>query len=225
MNEVNRQKRWQALVVVLLLLSLAAILTLAVFDPARWAGSHSRVFPWQRPSPGGWSMFEQPPRWLSMGGVLLATGLSGILLLYFFPAQVGRMAQAFTRSPGQLARLALVGLAGSGLVIAASLSATVAMGTFPLAVFLSSLLFGVCFHGIIGLAYALGKALLLRAAWDRLSPVLILLYGMLLLFTLNELPILGVLFRVLFLILGSGVAITTRFGTGRSWNLDPLIEG
>jgi hypothetical protein len=135
------------------------------------------------------------------------------------------MAQSFFGRLEKLARMLILGLIACVLAVVAGLSATVAMGTFPLAVFLSGLLFVTCFFGIVGLAYALGKALLQRAAWDRISPVLTLLIGLLLLFTLSELPFIGVLFRTLFIFLGSGVAIATRFGTGRPWNLDPMIEG
>ena len=218
-------KRWRALILCLVLVSLAALIAIAWLEPSPWEELRSRVVPWEHQSPGPLSRMEAPPRWLSISGILLAANLSGILLIYLFPTRVRLMGETFSRPVGKLARLALLGLAGVGLVLAVSISATFAIATFPLAIFLGSLMFLAGFSGMVSLAYALGKALLLRAAWGHLSPVVALLLGSFLLLALNELPVLGVVFRVFILFLGSGVVIATRFGTGQPWSLEPMNEG
>jgi hypothetical protein len=225
MNEDRTTYRWRMLILFVILASLAALIAIAWLEPSPWEGLRSRFPRWEGQTSGPLSRMDLPPRWLSMSGVLLATSLSGILWMYLFPARIRLMAKMFSRPVSQLARLAVLGLAGAALIVTTCFSASFTMSTFPLVVFLGGLLFLAGFTGIVALAYALGKALLQRAAWGHLSPVASLLLGAYLLFALSELPVLGVFFRVFLFCLGSGIVIATRFGTGTSWNLDSMIEG
>jgi hypothetical protein len=160
-----------------------------------------------------------------MAGVLVTGSLGGILLMFALPGPLRLMGETFFRPYQNLARLALTGLAGSVLILAVSLGATFAISTFPLVIFLGGLFFIASFTGIIALAYALGKGLFLRAGLGHLSPVASLLLGIFILFTLGELPVLGIVLKAMFIFLGTGVVISTRFGTGQPWTLDHFREG
>ena len=224
MNSLDRKTRWRVFILLWILLSLACLVLVAFIGRQPWTTIHPGVLQWERETNGLLSRLALPPRWLSMVGILLTTSLYGILLMYSFPGPIKHMGETFSQPFTMLARLALTGLAGAVLVAGLSLSATFAMSTFPLAIFLGSALFLASFAGIVSLAYALGNALFRRADWGTLSPVLMLLLGIFLLFSLIELPFVGVIFRLLLICLGAGVVVTTRFGTGQPWTLEIFRE-
>jgi len=56
------------------------------------------------------------------------------------------------------------------------------------------------------------------------SPLFGLFLGLLILFALSRIPLLGILITILYVSLGMGCVIATRFGTGQSWNLSALTE-
>jgi hypothetical protein len=224
MNGMNTTTRWRVMILLLLLLSLACLAAIAIDGKRPLGVFPAQVLQWKRETSSPLGHLALPPRWLSIVGVLLTSSLCGILLMYTFPTPIKYMGEAFSQPLGNLARLALAGLVGAVLVAGLSLSATFAIGTFPLAVFLSSALFLASFAGIVALAYAIGNNLLRRAGWGHLSPVVMLMLGVFLLFTLTELPLVGIIFRLVFVFLGAGAIITTRFGTGQPWTLETFRE-
>lgn len=173
-------------------------------------------------TPRAW--MEHPPTLLSTTGALMTTFLSGILLLFLFPKRIRVMERAYSASPGELGRLTLLGLLAGLLLIALAASSAVAMSTLPLTIVLASLVFLGSFAGFIALAYTFGRALLTRAAWSHLSPLYALLLGLLILFSLMHLPLVGIFFQFLFFSLSIGVMVATRLGSGQPWNLAPLLE-
>jgi hypothetical protein len=134
------------------------------------------------------------------------------------------MEQALSASPGSLVRLVALGLLASLFLVVLSLSSALTMGTFPLVILLGGILFFSSFFGYIALSYTLGHALLSKAAWEHLSPVYSFLTGLLVLFAFGQIPYVGLILGALFFMIGIGVVIVTRFGSGYSWNLGPLLE-
>lgn len=107
---------------------------------------------------------------------------------------------------------------------AVGLLSILAVHTMPLPFILLGILFLASIFGVTILAYRLGSAMLNRAGWTSRSPMTSLALGTLILFALTNVPYLGSLFLILVLLTGAGTSIATRFGSGRSWNLLPLME-
>jgi hypothetical protein len=96
--------------------------------------------------------------------------------------------------------------------------------TMPLPIILGMVFMLSALGGMVALAYQLGKTLLTRAEWSGRSPLLSLALGTLLLFALTNIPYFSGVFLILILLTGAGMSIATRFGTGKPWNLLPLME-
>ena len=78
--------------------------------------------------------------------------------------------------------------------------------------------------GVVAIEFELGREMLTRAGWYAERPLLALALGTLLIFALTRLPILGWLTLIGAWLTGAGVSVVTRFGSGRSWTLRPLVE-
>jgi hypothetical protein len=78
--------------------------------------------------------------------------------------------------------------------------------------------------GTAGLGFALGRLITIRCGWKIESPLLIFGLGTLTLTLLFRLPYLGIGFMILTLLTGLGLITTTRFGSGKAWTLEPLLE-
>lgn len=217
--------RWRIIIIGLVFASLFLVLAATWFGWEPWSSFRFlRDRTWM---PEGafiqhpWTLQSYPL--LSGIGVLFTFYLSGILALFAFPRQIRRMEQALEEPSLGLLRLVLIGLLAGILMVIIAISSALVMGTFPLTIFLGSVLFLSGFIGYVVLAYALGHALFVRAAWN-FSPIYSLLLGLLILFALGEIPFVGIILKVIFASLSVGVVIATRFGTGRPWNLSPLWE-
>jgi hypothetical protein len=217
--------RWRITIIVLVFASFFLLVARTWFGWEPW--SSFRFLRDRTWLPNGtfvqhpWTLQSYPL--LSGIGVIFTFYLSGILALFAFPGQIRRMEQALEGPSAGLLRLLLIGLVTGILIAVIAISSALMMGTFPLTIFLGSILFLSGFVGYVALAYALGHALFVRAAWGR-SPMYSLLLGLLILFALGEIPLAGIILKVIFASLSVGVVIATRFGTGRPWNLSPLWE-
>ncbi len=216
--------KWRLIIIIWVIVSLALILASALLGWETW-NSFPAMIGRQAAAP---SYVHAPeldiPAWLSILGALITLFLSGLLVLYALPAQIRRMEKAYTTGGNQRVRLLGVGILSGVLIAAVGVTSSLTMGTFPLMIFLGSLLFLGSYIGYVALTYSLGHQLLIRAGWDRLSPVYALILGTLLLFAAGEIPGLGLILNLLFACLGLGVMISTRFGSGRTWSLSPLFE-
>lgn len=218
--------RWRLTITLLVLASLFLILGATLIDWEPWDSFRFLRKEWNREPTymrNPRMMFNLPPL-LTALVALFTLYLSGILVLLNFPAQIRRMEKAFSDTLGGLARLAVLGLFTTILVIAVSVSSALTMGTFPLTITLGSILFLCGFFGFIALAYTLGHKLFTRADWEYLSPLYALLVGLLILFSLSRLPLVGIIFTIVFTCLGIGGIIATRFGSGLPWDLSPLKD-
>ena len=218
--------RWRIVIIIIVLFSLGMILFSA------WYGRDSRMFVdatrdsrvFQPPFARTLSDASQAYPILTGLGAFLALYLCGILVLYTMPVQIRRMGGAFSARPVNLVRIFLVGFLIAILVGAISFGSSLVMSTFPLTIFLGSILFISGLIGIIALAYAMGQSLFMRAELSRSSPLTALLFGLLLIYALIEVPLLGFILRIILVSLGIGAVVTTRFGSGKPWSLLPLVE-
>lgn len=218
-------KFWRFLIVFLILLGIGLLLAAAWlgWDPF---GSPTR-FHWEvdRRPPFLTEAFERPlPAFISSLSALFTQFLSGVLLFYLFPRRVRNLATAISQAPGQLVRLALAGLLSGVLIVALTVSSALTVGTVPISIVLGMVLFLSGFGGFLVLAYTLAQGLFRRAGWDRLSPLVALFAGLLILFPWTRPPYLGLALQIVFASLGVGVVIVTRFGSGKPWDLGALTE-
>jgi len=218
--------RWRILIVLLVLIALVLLIL------AAWLGWDVRSV--SRLARGGGfiqplfshrlATIHQVNPFFSTIGAFITLYLAGILVLLILPVQIHRMGQALSNSALRLLRIFLVGLLAAVLVGAIGIGSALAISTFPLTIILGGLLFVSGFVGFVAIAFTLGRALLRRAEWQQTSPLISLLLGLLLLYSLGEILLVGVLLNVVFISLGIGVVITTRFGSGVAWSLSPLKE-
>lgn len=218
--------RWRIAIIVTALVSLTILLVATWFGWEPWSLFRSLRQEWQ-PEPAFFRRLSQPDQtytFLSALSVFVTLYLSGILILFLIPARVRHMEQTLAGSGKRLLRLAALGLLAGLLVGVVGLSSAMTITTFPLTFVLLSLLFLSSYVGYIALAYALGHGLFLNAGWGSLSPVYSLFIGLLVLFAFGQIPLLGDFIKIACLALGIGVVISTRFGSGETWNLAPLME-
>lgn len=213
--------RWKYLTIGLILASLAALVLIVIFQVSPWQWIRQAVPAWQgRPAVHNDLGFSRP---VTMLGALLTLYLSGIVLVFLFPAHINRVSRTFSGSLASWLRLAALGLLASLLVMAAGVGSAFNIITFPVTFFLGGMLFLSVLVGTVGLAYAVGRGLLVKSGW-QLSPLVALLLGDVLVFAATNLPWVGAATTVLITTLGLGAAIASRFGSGRSWSLNSLIE-
>lgn len=167
---------------------------------------------------------EQNNGLLSTFSILASIYLSGILAMYAFPEKIRQMELYLISDRRILIKVTLLGLLISIVIFTIGLSSSLTMETFPMAIFLVGILFISAFLGFVSLAYALGHHLLIRAGWDKVSPILTYLLGLTLLFALAKIPYLGIPVRLIILLIGVGLITATRFGSGKPWNLSSLLE-
>jgi len=220
-------KKWRTITIAAI---LGAIIILVSSN--RFAWEPSTLF--QRSNPGIWTpespffhrfaLQEQDNGLLAIFSILATIYLAGILAIYAFPAKIRRMESSLKDGSRNLIKITLLGLLITVVIFTIGLSSSLTMTTFPLAIFLGSILFIGAFLGLVSLAYALGHYLILQAGWEKLSPLLTYMVGLLLLAALANIPYLGILVRLIIVMIGIGLTTSTRFGSGKPWSLSALYE-
>ncbi len=217
--------RWKWLVILLVVVSVAIVVATALL-PIRQTGLHllARTDLQDRRETLGIPFLDENMRAVSAISILLSLAMIGVLVLYAMPERMRRIVRAFPDSPARLLRLTLVGLLVVVLGAVASLISAMAVATFPVAVLLSAVVFLAGLAGWIGLAYTFGEFILRRAGWRAFPPVVAYLLGLLLLFAVARLPWIGPVLLLLTACLGLGTVVVSKFGSGKPWNLNPLLE-
>ena len=160
----------------------------------------------QRETPRGW--FSRFINWqLGTIGSLLLMGLLGLVLVVTAPRAISRVASAAAFQPAAAFGIGfltlIVGLlAGAILLIACGLGLLV-----WLALVAGSVL------GWIGAGFWLGQRLLRGLKTNAPSSIAEVLVGVVLITFLSRLPCIGWLFWIVFVSLGLGAVVLTRFGT------------
>ena len=164
------------------------------------------------------------PAWASSVELFITMFLAGVASLFLFPRRMRNMTRALGPGWSRLAATTLLGIGCGLLLVLFGIGAALARITFAFTVLAGMALVFVSAWGFLAAAYGLGRFLLLRAGWARRSPPLDLALGLLLLLPLIRIPLAGGVFMILYVGLGLGLAIATRFGSNESWSLIPLLE-
>ncbi len=221
--------RWRIAVVLVVILAFAVILG-SGFLPSRALLSGPRPFAGLDGSGiHGWNQSMLPVlqpagRILAQLGALLAQFVVALILLYLIPDRIRVMAHSMTLGPLAVLRHMATGLALAVCLAAVGVLSVLSLHMFPLPFILLGLLFASALMGAAAITVTVGRGLLRRAEWYSNRPVRALALGTLIVSAVAVIPVAGDLILALTLITGAGVAVATRFGTGRSWTLDPLVE-
>ncbi len=178
--------------------------------------------------PPGGLHFQTPvsplPAWASSLELFATLFLAGIASLFLFPARIRNMSRVIVSGWSRLAVTTLLGIGFGLLLIGFGISAALARITFPFTILAALALVFLAAWGFLAAAYTLGRLLISRAGWGRRSPILGLGLGLLLLLPLARIPFVGGIVMLIYIGLGLGLAITTRFGSSEPWSLIPLLE-
>jgi hypothetical protein len=221
-------KVWRVVVVVALALSAVVILLTAYLE------AEGRIrLPWPMMAPqvetrfgpiGTHRLAVAGPYVEAIAGLVLQY-LVGVFVLYAIPERMRRLTDAVAAGGRDIVRFLAIGLLLVLTLGAVALLSAFYIHTALLPFLLAGILFVAALVGTVALAVALGRALLRRAAWAIGSPLVALLVGTTLLFAATRVPYLAPVVMGLLGVIGSGAALSTRFGGRRTWTLDPLREG
>lgn len=221
--------RWRILVLLVAILAFAAILASSflptrglLFGPRPFAGPDGSAI-------HGWNSAVLPAlqpagRVLAQLGVLLAQFVVALILLYLIPDRIQVMTHSLTLGPQTVFRHLATGVALVACLAAVGSLSVLSLHMFPLPFILLGLLFASALMGAAAITLCVGRGLLRRAEWYGNRPVRALALGTLIVSAVAVIPVAGDLILALTLISGAGVAVATRFGTGRTWTLDSLVE-
>lgn len=186
-----------------------------------------------QPIPGVMFIFGRHlPGWIgifSVIGAYLFLYLSGVVILFLIPHQIGTMRNAFLPMDdrkmwrywlfflglGLFSLLALSLLTGIGLVTDAA---------FPLPLFMLALLLLIIWIGLITFGLVIGAELDRLAGAKHPNSLVELALGILVVFALGRLPLVGWLIILLMSSLSLGVVVATRLGYGGNWTLHGLEQ-
>lgn len=221
--------RWRIVIVALVILAvLSMVLSALFFDIAWWRRSLASLGADRAPHKA-WRLAHLQDvsvreNIASLFANLVTTFLFGVLILYLAPDRVRHMAQESSTGWQRILRFFAVGVLIIVFLSAVGLLSLLTVQTMPLPVILGVVFLLSALGGMVVLAYQLGKALLTRAEWSGRTPLLSLALGTLILFAFTNVPYLGGVLLILIMLTGVGLSITTRFGSGKPWNLHPLME-
>jgi hypothetical protein len=193
------------------------------FD-APWIGRLSARLSDRRWSPPGNYAFVEANPYVNAAAGLVSQYLVGVLVVLAAPRLVRRLADAMQGGTRPLARYLITGILLAAVLVAVALLSTLYIHLFPLPIVLVFGFFLSALCGVVALEFEIGRGLLRRAGWPGASPLAALALGCLLVFAASRIPFLGPLFLALVWLMGAGVVLATRFGSGGRWSLSPLQE-
>lgn len=162
--------------------------------------------------------------WVSSIELIITLFLAGMANFYLFPARVRNMQNTLELGWSRALSLTLIGIGFGFLLVVFAVGAALARITFPFTVLSALALIFLCLWGFLGAAYTAGHLLLSKAGWSRRLPAIDLALGLLLLLPLARMPYAGGVVLIIYMGLGLGLVIVTRFGSNESWSLIPLLE-
>jgi hypothetical protein len=213
--------RWRLFTLILIILAVALW---AVLLSLNLRPELAREFPHEvLPSPGLLRL-EQLPAWVASLELFSTLLLAGVANLYLFPARIRNMGRALGLGWTKLIQILLVGLGIGFLLFVFAVGAVMARITFPFTILAALVLFFLSVWGFATAAYVLGRYLMRKAGWGHFSPVIDVALGLLLLLPLMRIPFAGGIVMIVYVGLGLGLVIVTRFGSDESWSLISLLE-
>jgi len=161
----------------------------------------------------------------TLGGVtghlasLVTLLLAGLGVLYALPARVGRIAAALGGRWPQRVRLGTVGLAAGLLMLAFGTLSLLTIAGPAIAVTIIALSYLGGLIGLTAISLPLGRWIMRRGGLAEQPPAVDLLAGLLGLFLISLLPVLGGVIFALVALVGLGATIQTRAGSAQPWSL------
>lgn len=186
-----------------------------------WEEDH-RFSGWQRPF---WSAAS--PWWL-LGRVLASEVfffLAGALVFILFPARLQRLQHALSRrGNGHPWALLGIGVLTAVLLLALGILAVFSFVGLPFLPWLFLLVAFAWTVGLVAVALWVGCGVRNIARLPDRQPLLDLALGVVTLFIVGSVPVLGWLALLLAGLWGVGAVAATRFGSAEGWQLNALIE-
>ncbi len=217
--------RWRVITLILIVLAVGLWALLFTLNLRPELGREAHL---SFPPPTGSMLLQQPlsglPAWVASVALFITLFLAGVANLFLSPAHVRSMLRTLDLGWGRVLPIALLGIGFGLLLMVFAMGAALARITFPLTILAAFLLVFVSMWGFLSAAYALGRLLLAKAGWGRWSPAVALALGLLLLVPLIRIPLVGGVIMIIYMGLGLGLVITTRFGSNEPWSLIPLLE-
>ncbi len=190
--------------------------------------------PWERPGfePRPWDGFGRPffwarrsPWWL-LGQVMASEVflfVIGSLVLLLFPARLRVMLAALSERGRASGLLGLGFLTGILLLALGALAVFSLIGLpfLPVLFLLVALAVG---WGLVAVTLRVGAGVRRTARIEDSHPLFDLALGVLVLFIVGSVPILGGLAFLLAAAWGLGAVVATRFGSSEGWHLDITME-
>ena len=215
--------RWRMITIILVILALAIWAALVVFNVRPQFGHEVPAGVIPSPTLRLQAPLSGLPGWVASLELFVTLFLAGAGNLYVFPTRVGNM----LRAAGSARRWISIGLLGLGfelLIVVFGVGAALARITFPLTLLSGLVLVVLSLWGYLVVSYAVGRFLLNKAGWGQVSPLAGLALGLLLLVPLMRIPLAGGIVLIIYMGLGLGLVIATRFGSNEPWSLKPLLE-
>lgn len=186
-----------------------------------WEEDHR--FPgWRRPF---WSAAS--PWWL-LGRILASEVfffLAGALVFLLFPARLQRLQETLSRREnGHPWALLGIGIVTAVLLLALGILAVFSFVGLPFLPWLLLLAAFVWAVGLVAVALWVGRGVRNIVRLPDRRPLLDLALGVVTLFIVGSIPVLGWLALLLAGLLGVGAVVATRFGSARGWQLTALTE-
>lgn len=156
---------------------------------------------------------------------LLALLTLSAFAVYLLPARLRLLRDTVAAPPAAVLRLFLLGLLGSVTLLLLAVILGFALIGIPLALVLLTVLAAATFLGAVAVSLALGRSIRRAARLQEWSPLADLSLGVLALFPLGLLPVIGWAVALAVMSLGLGAVLYTKFGSARQWTVQPLMEG
>jgi len=143
--------------------------------------------------------------------------LLALLLAAFFPRQISYASTQIRKSFWPIFGTGFLSIIiFSGLVIFSALLCLVLIG-IPILLALIIIGFIIKIFGRVVLFYFFGESLINAFGKSKVSPLLAVILGLILVSLVSFIPVIGVLFTFIMSIIGWGVVIRTKFGTTENW--------
>ncbi|MFB0565526.1 MAG: hypothetical protein ACETWK_07590 [Candidatus Aminicenantaceae bacterium] len=140
-----------------------------------------------------------------------------LVLAALFPRQISLASTQIRKSFGSIFGIGLLSIViYIGVVIFSALLCFLIIG-IPLLVFFVILGVVIQIFGRVVLFFFLGESLIKAFSKSKISPLVAVIVGLVLLTIIRFIPVIGFLFSLCLSIIGWGVVIKTKFGTTENW--------
>lgn len=173
-----------------------------------------RPFGIHRPGLGGIALYL---------GSLLAFASLGLIVIYFFPQRLFYLVQHLGQSWAAFGEAGLLGLVSYLFLAVLGALLTLTVVGLPFAVLLGLAVIGLSFLGLVAAASTLGQRLAALLGIGGTFPLLWWMAGLLVLFALGILPVIGWFAVALTIVFGFGAIVRTRLGSNQPQSPNPIV--